>query len=233
VVRGRSEVAPDNVALSALQQDLLRTDAVIKAQERLEIARRLQDLEDLREELEDNDDIDTAVKSQRQQQRRAAKERFVAAEGAHQKKLQDLRNAARTRMMQPHPSCVPRGPSCKQELKQAWPSRLSHIEFQELHFHISAPRLGAPGALGGGAYIKKEGDSFVNGVPSDFLRENRLCINFNKGKCQDVGTHRHPFLATKILVHQCGACKKAGKTDTSHGSHELDKCPNKQPFRRQ
>ena len=157
----------------------------------------------------------------------------MAAETAHKKKLQDLRNAARTRKMQPQPPWVPRGPSRKQELKQAWPARFPHLEFQELHFHISAPRLSAPGALDGGANTKKEVDHSVNGVSTDFLKQNWLCINFNKGKCQDIGTHMHPFVPGRALVHLCGACKKAGKTDASHGSHELVKCPNKQPFRRQ
>jgi hypothetical protein len=152
---------------------------------------------------------------------------------AHQKMPQDLRNAARTKKKQPPPPRVPRGPSRKQKLKQARPSIRFHIEIQELHTHISAPRPSAPGALGGGENSKKKGESFVNGVSADYLKEKKLCINFNKGKCHEAGTHRHPFLTDKTLYHQCGACKKAGKTDTSHGSHELDKCPNKQSFRRQ
>ena len=74
--------------------------------------------------------------------------------------------------------------------------------------------------------------TLVNGVPTSFLRNHNLCINFNKGKCQDSGTHKHSYIIDRLLYHQCGACKKAGKTDTSHGSHELDRCPNRQIFRR-
>jgi hypothetical protein len=109
-------------------------------------------------------------------------------------------------------------------------------KFQELVSAMSsarrAPRPSAPGALGGADNSKKKGDAFVSGVSAVFLKENNLCINFNKGKCQEANTHKHPFLTDKTLYHQCGACKKAGKTDTSHGAHELDKCSNKQPFRR-
>ena len=72
----------------------------------------------------------------------------------------------------------------------------------------------------------------MNGVSADFLKENSLCINFNKGRCNETGNHKHPFITDKTLYHQCGACKKSGKTDSSHGSHELDTCTNKQPFRR-
>ena len=95
-----------------------------------------------------------------------------------------------------------------------------------------APRPNAPAAPGGGDNPKKKGESSVNGVSADFLKEYSLCINFNKGKYQHYGSHVHPFTVNKFLYHQCGACKKAGKADTSHGSHELDRCPNKQIFRR-
>ena len=72
----------------------------------------------------------------------------------------------------------------------------------------------------------------VNGVPTSFLRNHNLCISFNKGRCQDSGSHKHSHIIDRYLHHQCGACKKAGKTDTSHGSHEMDRCPNRQIFRR-
>ena len=111
---------------------------------------------------------------------------------------------------------------------------LRDAKYQELVAGLSnarrAPRPSAPPALGGDG--PKKGQSFVNGVPAEFLKENKLCINYNKGKCEEAGTHKHPFLKDKTLYHQCGACKKAGKTDTSHGSHELEKCPNKQSFRK-
>ena len=111
---------------------------------------------------------------------------------------------------------------------------LREAKYQELVAGMSrrAPRPNAPAAPDGGDNPKKKGESSVNGVSADFLKENSLCINFNKGKCNESGTHKHPFIADKILYHQCGACKKSGKTDSSHGSHELDACTNKQHFRR-
>ena len=66
-----------------------------------------------------------------------------------------------------------------------------------------APRPNTPAAPGGGNNPKKKGESSVNGVLADFLKEYSLCINFNKGKCQDSGTHVHPFTASKSLYHQC------------------------------
>ena len=87
--------APDTTTLTALQRDWLRMVAVIETQERLEAARRLQGVEDLRKELAEDDEIDAAIERQRQQLDRAAKERLETAESAHQKQLQDMRNAAR------------------------------------------------------------------------------------------------------------------------------------------
>ena len=70
----------------------------------------------------------------------------------------------------------------------------------------------------------------VSGASIDFLKNSKLSLNFNKGRCQDSGTHGHLFIADKSSHHQCGARKKAGKKDTSRGSHELGGCPSKQPL---
>ena len=74
--------------------------------------------------------------------------------------------------------------------------------------------------------------TLVEGVPTSFLRKRNLCIYFNRGKCRASGTHGFARVTDRLLYHQCGACKKAGKADTSHGSHEHDRCPNRQIFRR-
>ena len=74
--------------------------------------------------------------------------------------------------------------------------------------------------------------AFVDGVSTSFLRNHSVCINFNRGKCQDAGPHKH-HITDNLLHHQCGACKYAGRTDTSHGSLEVYKCPNRQVFRRE
>ena len=113
-------------------------------------------------------------------------------------------------------------------------SSLHEAKYPEMAAGMShhASRPNAPAAPGGGNNPKKKGDPSVNGVSADFLKQYSLCINFNKGKCQVSGSHMHPFIMSKFLFHQCGACKKAGKADSSHASHELDRCPNKQVFRR-
>ena len=76
------------------------------------------------------------------------------------------------------------------------------------------------------------GESNIKGVPTQFLKENNLCIKYNQGKCKEKGSsHKHPFEDSKTLFHQCAAClKKAAKTDESHGASD-EKCPNK-VFRR-
>ena len=89
------------------------------------------------------------------------------------------------------------------------------------------------GGGGGGQPAKPQGDAYIHGVPGEFLKTNKLCMKFNKGTCpeKDVTQHVHPFDKNKTLYHQCGACKKAGKTDSTHGSHEFPKCSNKVSFR--
>ena len=77
------DVVPDIATLTALQRDRLRLLAVIETQERLEATRRLQDVEDLRKELAEDDEIDAAIESQRQLLDRTAKERVKTAESAH------------------------------------------------------------------------------------------------------------------------------------------------------
>ena len=66
----------------------------------------------------------------------------------------------------------------------------------------------------------------ASGASTDFLENNKLCIKRYMGRCQDFGTHGYPFLADKSTRHRCGACGRAGKTDTSRGSLELDGCPS-------
>ena len=74
--------------------------AEIERQERLEAARRLQDLEDLQKELTEDDEVDASIKRQRHQLGHVANERFVDAEAAHVKRLQELRVAASARKRQ-------------------------------------------------------------------------------------------------------------------------------------
>ena len=94
----------------------MRAVAEIEKQERLAAARRLQDLEDLRKELLENNELKAAVERQRQQLNHAAKERFVVAEGDHLKRLQELRDAASARKGQPPSPGASGGPSRVQRL---------------------------------------------------------------------------------------------------------------------
>ena len=124
------DVVPDIATLTALQRDRLRLLAVIETQERLEATRRLQDVEDLRKELAEDDEIDAAIENQRQLLDRAAKERFETAESAHQKQLQELRDAARARKRQSPPLRVRGGPSRVQRQRLSGAPRCSQINTQ-------------------------------------------------------------------------------------------------------
>ena len=70
-------MVPDIATLAALQRDRLKMVAMIETQERLEAARRLQDVEDLRKELAEDEEIDAAIERQRQQLDRSISFNFV------------------------------------------------------------------------------------------------------------------------------------------------------------
>ena len=58
------DVVPDTVTLTILQKDKLRMVTEIEKQERMEAARRLQEVEDLRKELAEDDEVNAAVERQ-------------------------------------------------------------------------------------------------------------------------------------------------------------------------
>ena len=109
----------------------MRVVAEIEKLERMAAARRLQDLEDLHKELTEDDEIDAAIERQHQQLSHIAKERFVVAEGAHLKRLQELRDAASARKRQPPPLGASGGPSCVQKRGLPRPPKRSQIDMQE------------------------------------------------------------------------------------------------------
>ena len=182
----------------------------------------------------------------------------MVAEAAHLRRLQELRVAASARKRQSPLLGASGGPSCVQKRGPSNPPRRPQIESQEQDLpegggnfagRGEVPDNGAP--LSQLGMFKLMADSMamaiekvekrckrpsplssVDGVPTSFLRLHNLCINFNMGKCPDSGSHKHSHIIDRYLHHQCGACKKAGKTDTTHGSHELDRCPKRQVFRR-
>ena len=122
-------------ALTILQEDKLRVVAEIEEQEGLAAARRLQDLEDPRKELLEDDEIDAAVERQRQQLSYAAKERFVVAEGAHLRRLQELRDAASAGKGQPPSPGASGGPSRVQRQGLPTPPGTPPVNLQEHDLH--------------------------------------------------------------------------------------------------
>ena len=111
---------------------------------------------------------------------------------------------------------------------------LQEARFQELissvaHHRPQSHRNGA----GRFNSAPPSGESNVRGVPTQVLKDNNLCIKFNKGSCKEKGkSHKHPFETDRTLFHQCAAClHKAAKTDDTHGASD-DKCTNK-IFRKQ
>ena len=72
-----------------------------------------------------------------------------------------------------------------------------------------APGPPKPGGNGGGGAgggtgkpPKPTGDAHVNGVPGQFLKDNKICIKFNRGTCpdKDVTQHVHPFDLSLIHI---------------------------------
>ena len=59
----------------------------------------------------------------------------------------------------------------------------------------------------------------------DPLKNCKLCASFDMGRCQDSCTYRHLFPADRSSHHQDDACRKDGKRDISHCSHELEGGP--------
>ena len=64
----------------------------------------------------------------------------------------------------------------------------------------------------------------VMGVPGDWLKTKKICINWNLGKCKQTGPH-DTFDKTGKVVHVCGGCSYLGKSDTA--DHSMKLCPNK------
>ena len=88
---------------------------------------------------------------------------------------------------------------------------------------------GAGKAGGGGGGATPKGGSHVYGIPTDFLRSNKLCINFNKDTCDEKGDHPQPHNKSgAILIHKCAGCMKNGVTPEK--GHCVKKCP-KGPYK--
>ena len=88
---------------------------------------------------------------------------------------------------------------------------------------------GAGKSGGGGGAPTPKGGSHVYGIPTDFLRSNKLCINYNKDACDEKGDHPQPHNKSGvILFHKCAGCMKNGVTPEKE--HCVKKCP-KGPYK--
>ena len=102
---------------------------------------------------------------------------------------------------------------------QAWHDR--HL--QSARLHGLAPRRGNNGTEsgeGGEEIGKKKTDP--NHVPDNFMRQEKLCLKFQRGTCAETDDHA---LGSVTLVHACGLClfKKRGIQKT----HCKKECPNR------
>ena len=67
----------------------------------------------------------------------------------------------------------------------------------------------------------------VAGLPIVWMRDNKICIKFQTGACQETGDHTTTN-GSVTLKHLCGGCRKLNKSDdTSHGAKT---CPFKSQF---
>ena len=64
----------------------------------------------------------------------------------------------------------------------------------------------------------------VMGVPGDWLKNKKICINFNLNKCKQAGPHDTYDKSGKVN-HYCGGCAYLGKSSTAE--HAMKTCPNK------
>lgn len=119
---------------------------------------------------------------------------------------------------------------------------LKEARFQELVNCMAGKSGGPRGGGGGGGGQGKSGNpppnggSNIHGVPTEFLRDNKLCIKYNRKpeSCPESGDHPQEFKAHVTLHHKCAGCMKFGKS--SGEGHGVSTCPNgpygkKQSFR--
>ena len=182
----------------------------------------------------------------------------MATEVAYQKRLQELRGATSDSKRRSPLLGASGGSSCGQKSGPSKPPKRPHIDTPEHDPREGGENpVGQDEALDDGAplpqhsILRPMADSsalasevdgnrnkrpplftLINGVPTSFHRKHNLCVSFNKGRCQHPASHKHAYIVDKFLHHHCGACKMAGQVDAPHGSHELDRCPNRQVFRR-
>ena len=115
---------------------------------------------------------------------------------------------------------------------------LKEARFQEL-VNCMAGKSGGPRGRDDGhgkSGNPPNGGSNIHGVPTEFLKENKLCIKYNKDpkSCPETGDHPQKFKEEVTLSHKCAGCMKFGKS--SGEGHGVSTCKNgpygrKQSFR--
>ena len=100
------------------------------------------------------------------------------------------------------------------------------------------PRGRDGGGGGGQPGNPPNGGSNIHGVPTEFLRDNNLCIKYNRNpkSCPESGSHPQQFKEDVTLEHKCAGCLKFKKS--SGEGHGVSTCQNgpygkkKQSFRK-
>ena len=115
---------------------------------------------------------------------------------------------------------------------------LREAKYQQMCSVLTAGNLnkkngGGGGANGGGgAAVTPKGGSHVYGIPTEFLRNKKLCIKYNKNECDQAGSHPQTNNESVTLIHKCAGCLKNGVTpEKEHGVRSCPKGPYKVPFR--
>ena len=88
----------------------------------------------------------------------------------------------------------------------------------------SAPKRPAETPAGAAPPAKAQKRTIM-GVPSEWLRQQHLCIKFNLGRCQTPAPHISTDKSGDMLRHLCGGCLHLKKGQD--GGHGMDSCPNK------
>ena len=70
-------------------------------------------------------------------------------------------------------------------------------------------------------------DDNVEGIPTEWMKEQKICIMFQLDRCRETGDHKTKGGNT-ILAHCCAGCLKSKKETVS--SHGVKSCPNKHLF---
>ena len=79
---------------------------------------------------------------------------------------------------------------------------------------------------------KQSLDTVVNGVPTNYMKAQNICIRFNKQKgCPEATSHKINPNTDVTLRHICAGCHKKSNLQETHPVHDCEKGPFKPLFR--